>query len=167
MTEITIRRPDDWHVHLRDGALLEAVLPFTARQFGRAIIMPNLQPPITTADMAVAYRERILAALPEGTNFDPLMTLYLTDTTSPADIAAAKATGVVKACKLYPAGATTNSESGVTDLMKLVPTFQAMEVSCYRRCRPQPSARHACLVCPLFSAATRAHRANAAQGRRH
>jgi len=138
--ELTIKKPCDMHLHLRDDAVLNTVATLSAAWAGRAIIMPNLQPPITTADMAVAYRERILAALPEGTNFDPLMTLYLTDTTSPADIAAAKATGVVKACKLYPAGATTNSESGVTDLMKLVPTFQAMEVSCYRRCRPQPPA---------------------------
>ncbi|OED48705.1 dihydroorotase [Rhodobacteraceae bacterium (ex Bugula neritina AB1)] len=111
---LTIPRPDDWHLHLRDGAMLQAVLPETARHFGRAIIMPNLVPPVVTAAQAAAYRDRILAALPEGMAFEPLMTLYLTEDTDPADVAAAHASGLVKAVKLYPAGATTNSASGVT-----------------------------------------------------
>ncbi|MDC0657145.1 dihydroorotase [Leisingera sp. SS27] len=112
---LTIPRPDDWHLHLRDGAMLQAVLPETARHFGRAIIMPNLVPPVVTGALAAAYRERILAALPEGMAFEPLMTLYLTEDTDPADVAAAHASGLVKAVKLYPAGATTNSASGVTN----------------------------------------------------
>ncbi|KIC26396.1 MULTISPECIES: dihydroorotase [unclassified Leisingera] len=112
---LTIPRPDDWHLHLRDGAMLQAVLPETARHFGRAIIMPNLVPPVVTGDQAAAYRDRILAALPEGMAFEPLMTLYLTEDTDPADVAAAHASGLVKAVKLYPAGATTNSASGVTN----------------------------------------------------
>ncbi len=112
---LTIPRPDDWHLHLRDGAMLQAVLPETARHFGRAIIMPNLVPPVVTGAQAAAYRERILAALPEGMAFQPLMTLYLTEDTDPADVAAAHASGLVKAVKLYPAGATTNSASGVTN----------------------------------------------------
>ncbi|NVK14484.1 MAG: dihydroorotase [Rhodobacteraceae bacterium] len=112
---LTIPRPDDWHLHLRDGAMLQAVLPETARHFGRAIIMPNLVPPVVTGAQAAAYRERILAALPEGMAFEPLMTLYLTEDTDPADVAAAHASGLVKAVKLYPAGATTNSASGVTN----------------------------------------------------
>jgi len=112
---LTIRRPDDWHLHLRDGAMLQAVLPETARHFARAIIMPNLVPPVVRGDQAAAYRDRILAALPEGMSFEPLMTLYLTEDTDPADVAAAHASGLVKAVKLYPAGATTNSASGVTN----------------------------------------------------
>jgi dihydroorotase len=117
MTEsLTIRRPDDWHLHLRDGAMLPAVLPETARHFARAIIMPNLVPPVVTGDDARAYRDRIMAALPGGMAFTPLMTLYLTETTDPADVAAAHAEGLVTAVKLYPAGATTNSASGVRDL---------------------------------------------------
>ncbi|KIC33395.1 dihydroorotase [Leisingera sp. ANG-S5] len=112
---LTIPRPDDWHLHLRDGAMLQAVLPETARHFGRAIIMPNLVPPVVTGAQAAAYRDRILAALPEGMAFEPLMTLYLTEDTDPADVAAAHASGLVKAVKLYPAGATTNSASGVTN----------------------------------------------------
>ncbi len=116
MTAITLTRPDDWHLHLRDGAALHAVLPATARQMGRAIIMPNLLPPITTTEQALAYRQRILAALPQGSSFDPLMTLYLTDKTSAEEIERAVASGMVHAVKLYPAGATTNSDSGVTDL---------------------------------------------------
>ena len=126
--EIAIALPSDMHLHLRDDDVLNTVVSLSAAWAGRAIIMPNLQPPVTTADMAVAYHDRILAALPDGAKFEPLMTVYLTDSTTPDDIAAAKATGVVKACKLYPAGATTNSDNGVTDVMKLVPTFQAMEV---------------------------------------
>jgi dihydroorotase len=123
---LTFTRPDDWHLHLRDGAALAAVLPFTARQFGRAIVMPNLKPPVTTAAAALAYRQRILAALPAGSSFQPLMTLYLTDHTPPEEIKRAKDAGVV-ALKLYPAGATTNSAEGVTDLRKTYPTLQAMQ----------------------------------------
>ncbi|MDO9073696.1 MAG: dihydroorotase [Rubrivivax sp.] len=123
---VTLKRPDDWHLHLRDGAALAAVLPATARQFARAIVMPNLRPPVTTAAAALAYRDRILAALPDGSAFQPLMTLYLTDNTPPDEIARAKAAGVV-ALKLYPAGATTNSDAGVTDLRKCHATLQAMQ----------------------------------------
>jgi len=124
--QLTITRPDDWHLHVRDGAALAAVVPDTARQFARAIIMPNLKPPVTTAAQAVAYRERILAAVPKGGSFEPLMTLYLTDTLPPDEIARAKAAGVV-ALKLYPAGATTNSDAGVTDLRKTYKTLEAMQ----------------------------------------
>ena len=124
MKTITLTRPDDWHLHLRDDALMAAVLPDTARQFARAIIMPNLRPPVTTTAQAVAYRERILKALPQGMKFEPLMTLYLTDNTSAEEIRKAKASGVVQAVKLYPAGATTNSDAGVTDLRK---TYAALE----------------------------------------
>ena len=123
---ITLTRPDDWHLHLRDGAALAAVLPASARQFARAIVMPNLRPPVTTAAAALAYRERIAAALPAGSSFQPLMTLYLTDNTPPDEIVRAKAAGVV-ALKLYPAGATTNSDAGVTDLRKTYPTLEAMQ----------------------------------------
>ena len=124
--QLTITRPDDWHLHLRDGAALAAVLPHTARQFGRAIVMPNLKPPVTTAAQATAYRERILAALPPGAAFEPLMTLYLTDTLPPDEIHRAKAAGVV-AVKLYPAGATTHSDAGVTELRRTYPTLEAMQ----------------------------------------
>ncbi|MBE2243826.1 MAG: dihydroorotase [Burkholderiaceae bacterium] len=124
--QITITRPDDWHLHLRDGAVLAAVVPHTARQFGRAIVMPNLKPPITTTAQALAYRARIAAALPPGSRFEPLMTLYLTDTLAPDEIRRAKAEGIV-AVKLYPAGATTNSDAGVTDLRKTYPTLDAMQ----------------------------------------
>ncbi|WP_163851221.1 dihydroorotase [Pseudooceanicola aestuarii] len=123
---LLIHRPDDWHLHLRDGAMLRAVLPETARHFGRAIIMPNLVPPVVTSADAGAYRDRILAALPEGAEFDPLMTLYLTEGTDPADVAAAHASGLVKAVKLYPAGATTNSDSGVRDIDKVRPVLEVM-----------------------------------------
>lgn len=123
---LTIRRPDDWHLHLRDGAMLAAVLPETARHFARAIIMPNLVPPVVTAAQAAAYRDRILAALPEGMAFEPLMTLYLTEGTDPADVAAAHASGLVKAVKLYPAGATTNSQSGVRDFGKVQAVLEKM-----------------------------------------
>ena len=129
MQSITITRPDDWHLHLRDGAQMAAVLPDTARRFARAIIMPNLRPPITTVELARAYRERILAALPRGMVFTPLMTLYLTDHTSPAEIERARASGLVYAVKLYPAGATTNSQSGVTDLKKVSEVLAAMEAT--------------------------------------
>src|SRR3990170_8592298 len=118
MTQLTLIRPDDWHLHLRDGNHLRAVLPDTARRFARAIVMPNLQPPVTTADKALGYRARILAALPEGMKFAPLMTLYLTDRTTGDEIRRARQSGVVRAVKYYPAGATTNSESGVTALMQ-------------------------------------------------
>jgi dihydroorotase len=128
MTEsLTLTRPDDWHLHLRDGAALAAVLPDTARQFARAIVMPNLKPPVTTTALAAAYRERILAALPEGSDFEPLMTLYLTDNTSAEEIARAVESGFVHAVKLYPAGATTNSDAGVTDLKRCYPALEAMQ----------------------------------------
>jgi dihydroorotase len=116
---LTIRRPDDWHLHLRDGAMLKGVLPETARHFARAIVMPNLVPPVVTGDDAAEYRARILAALPEGASFTPLMTCYLTETTDPEDLARAHEIGVITAVKLYPAGATTNSASGVTDFNKV------------------------------------------------
>lgn len=124
--DLTIPRPDDWHLHLRDGAMLEAVLPETARHFGRAIIMPNLVPPVVTSAQAAAYRDRILAALPDGMSFEPLMTLYLTEDTDPEDVAAAHASGLVKAVKLYPAGATTNSASGVTNFDNVRPVLEKM-----------------------------------------
>jgi dihydroorotase len=129
MNSITLTRPDDWHLHLRDGAALESVLPYTARQFARAIVMPNLRPPVTTVERARAYRDRILAALARsGTAaFEPLMTLYLTDNTSPGEIAKASASGFVRAVKYYPAGATTNSDSGVTALERAFPALAAME----------------------------------------
>ena len=123
---LTITKPDDWHLHVRDGAALKTVVPHTAAQFGRAIIMPNLKPPVTTAALALAYKSRILAAVPKGVDFEPLMTLYLTDNLPPEEIVKAKAAGVV-ACKLYPAGATTNSDAGVTDLKKIYPTLEAMQ----------------------------------------
>ena len=124
--QITLTRPDDWHVHVRDGAALATVVPHTAAQFGRAIIMPNLKPPVTTAAQAVAYRERILAHVPKGAAFDPLMTLYLTDNLPPDEIKRAKDAGVV-ALKLYTAGATTNSDAGVTDIRKTYRTLEAMQ----------------------------------------
>jgi len=116
MNTLVLRRPDDWHLHLRDGAALRAVLPFTAARFARAIIMPNLAPPVTTTALALAYRQRILDALPEKSKFEPLMTLYLTDHTDPAEMRTAKASGKLWGCKLYPAGATTNSATGVTNI---------------------------------------------------
>ncbi len=125
--KLSITRPDDWHLHLRDGAALKAVLPDTARQFARAIVMPNLRPPITTTALAIAYRQRILDALPKGMSFEPLMTLYLTDNTTAEEIALAKASGIVHGVKLYPAGATTNSDSGVTNLGRCVLALEAME----------------------------------------
>ena len=123
---LVLRRPDDWHVHLRDGAMLKAVLPFTARQFGRAIIMPNLKPPVTKTADAAAYRDRILAALPAGHSFTPLMTAYLTDGTDADDLAEGFEDGVFAAAKLYPANATTNSAHGVTDLGKITPVLERM-----------------------------------------
>ena len=126
-SSLTLARPDDWHVHLRDGPALSAVAAHTARVFGRAIVMPNLKPPVATVAAAADYRARILAALPAGTRFTPLMTLYLTDNTTPAEIARAKATGFVHAVKYYPAGATTNSDSGVTALDRVYPALAAME----------------------------------------
>jgi dihydroorotase len=127
INQLKLTRPDDWHLHVRDGAAMESVIKHTARQFARAIIMPNLRPPVTTTEQAEKYRQRILQALPEGSEFQPLMTLYLTDGTSPGEIARAKNSGVVHAVKLYPAGATTNAESGVTQLQKTYPTLAAME----------------------------------------
>ncbi len=127
--QLTITQPDDWHLHLRDGEALDAVLPYTAAQFARAIVMPNLRPPVTTTAQALAYRERILAARPAdgpGRGFEPLMTLYLTDNTPPAEIERAQAAGIV-ALKLYPAGATTNSDAGVTDVRRTYPTLEAMQ----------------------------------------
>jgi len=123
---LTLRRPDDWHLHLRDGDMLRAVLPHTANHFARAIIMPNLVPPVVTGADAAAYKQRIMAALPEGSDFEPLMTLYLTEDTDPEDLAAAHASGLVKAVKLYPAGATTNSASGVSDFSKVAKVFEKM-----------------------------------------
>ncbi|MEJ2687725.1 MAG: dihydroorotase, partial [Gammaproteobacteria bacterium] len=125
--QITLTRPDDWHLHVRDGDVLDDVVPHTARQFARAIIMPNLKPPVTTTAQAVAYRERIVAAVPDGESFEPLMTLYLTDNLPAKEIAAAKASGVVHGVKLYPAGATTNSDSGVTDIERTYPALEAMQ----------------------------------------
>ncbi|MFC3627832.1 dihydroorotase [Paracoccus angustae] len=122
---ITLRRPDDWHLHLRDGAMLAAVAPHSAR-FGRAIVMPNLVPPVVTGAQAAAYRDRILAALPDGAALQPQMTLYLTDATDPADVVAAFQDGIIRAVKLYPAGATTNSASGVTDFDRVQPVLEAM-----------------------------------------
>ena len=124
--ELTITRPDDWHLHVRDGAALNTVVPHTAAEFGRAIIMPNLKPPVTTSAQALAYKQRILAAVPQGMKFEPLMTLYLTDNLPADEIARAKDAGVV-AAKLYPAGATTNSDAGVTDLRKTYKTLEAMQ----------------------------------------
>lgn len=124
---LTMTRPDDWHLHLRDGAVLAAVLPHSARQFARAIVMPNLKPPITTTALAADYRERILAALPAGAAFEPLMTLYLTDRTAPDEIQRAHASGFVHAVKLYPAGATTHSEAGLTALRHAWPALEVMQ----------------------------------------
>ena len=126
MTALRLRRPDDWHLHLRDGAQLAAVLPFTARRFARALVMPNLRPPMTTTAALGDYRARILQALPAGSAFEPVMTLYLTDRTPPAEIAAARASGFVVGAKLYPAGATTHSDAGVTSIDKVWGTLEAM-----------------------------------------
>ena len=123
---LTLRRPDDWHLHLRDGAMLQGVLPETTRHFARAIIMPNLLPPVVTGAQALAYRDRILAALPQGATFEPLMTLYLTEDTDAADVMAAAQSGLVKAVKLYPAGATTNSHGGVRDLTRVARVLETM-----------------------------------------
>jgi dihydroorotase len=127
MKTLTITRPDDWHIHVRNGDILKTVLPHTARQFARAIIMPNLKPPVTTVTQALLYREEILAALPQGTNFTPLMTLYLTAATTVADIKAAADSEHVYAVKLYPAGATTNSDAGVADIKTIYPLLAALE----------------------------------------
>lgn len=124
--ELTLTRPDDWHLHLRDGAALGAVLPHTARRFARAIVMPNLAPPLTTVEAVLAYRQRILDALPAGLAFEPLMTLYLTDRTAPQEIVRARESGLVVAAKLYPAGATTHSDAGVTDINRILPALEAL-----------------------------------------
>lgn len=126
ITELIIRRPDDWHLHLREGSMLKAVVPFTSAHFGRAIVMPNLIPPITLPEQAERYRQQILAAVPDGDNFEPLMTLYLTENAQPEDIERGAASGLVKGVKLYPAGATTNSDSGVQDLNKVMPVLEKM-----------------------------------------
>jgi dihydroorotase len=126
-TRITIRKPDDWHLHVRDGAMLKAVMPFTARHFGRAILMPNLVPPVITTKDAVAYRERVMAALPAGSSFKPLMTCYLTDDTDPDDVERGFKEGVFTAVKLYPAHATTYSAAGVTDYRNIMPVLERME----------------------------------------
>ncbi|MFZ1546823.1 MAG: dihydroorotase [Candidatus Nitrotoga sp.] len=126
--ELKLTRPDDWHLHLRDGSLMHSVLPDTARQFARAIVMPNLRPPVTTTEQAQAYRARILAALPGDSHFEPLMTLYLTDNTTAKEIRSAKQSGIVHAVKYYPAGATTNSDSGVTDIRKTYPALEEMQL---------------------------------------
>jgi dihydroorotase len=126
MTTLSILRPDDWHLHVRDGAALASVVGFTAARFGRAIIMPNLKPPVTTTDLAAAYRERILEALPAGSRFQPLMTLYLTNNTDPAEVDRAKASGFVYGFKLYPAGATTHSDAGVTDINRIDAVLERM-----------------------------------------
>ncbi len=125
--QITLTRPDDWHLHLRDGEALAAVLAHTARQFGRSIVMPNLKPPVVSVDQAAAYRARIVAALPAGASFEPLLTLYLTDNTPASEVTRAAASGFVKAVKLYPAGATTNSDAGLTDIAKAYGTLAEME----------------------------------------
>ena len=127
MQELIITRPDDWHLHLRDGALMQSVLPDTVRRFARAIVMPNLKPPVTTTSQAQAYRTRILAALPASSRFQPLMTLYLTDNTTATEVQRASASGVVYAVKLYPAGATTNSDAGVTDIRRAYPALEEMQ----------------------------------------
>jgi len=127
MQQLTITRPDDWHLHLRDGALMQSVLPDTARQFARAIVMPNLRPPVTNTAQALEYRQRILAALPANAAFEPLMTLYLTDNTSVDEIRKAHESGIVHAVKLYPAGATTNSDAGVTDIRKTYSALAEMQ----------------------------------------
>jgi dihydroorotase len=127
MQQLTITRPDDWHLHLRDGAMMQAVLPDTVRQFARAIVMPNLRPPVTTTGQAQDYRANILAVLPAGARFEPLMTLYLTDNTTAEEIKRAKQSGIVHAVKLYPAGATTNSDAGVTDIRKAYPALEEMQ----------------------------------------
>jgi dihydroorotase len=126
MRSITIRRPDDWHVHFRDGAVLRQVVPYTARVFGRAIVMPNLTPPVTTSAMTAAYRKRVVSAIPDRVSFTPLMTCYLTDDTDPSDLVSGHAEGVFTAAKLYPAHATTNSQHGVTDIEKIYPVLEAM-----------------------------------------
>ncbi|MFZ1828634.1 MAG: dihydroorotase [Candidatus Competibacteraceae bacterium] len=127
MDTLTLTRPDDWHLHVRDGDAMRAVVPHSARQFARAIIMPNLRPPVTTTTQALAYRKRIIAAVPTGLDFQPLMTLYLTDHTPPTEISQARDSGHIVACKLYPAGATTNSDAGVTDIRRINPVLEAMQ----------------------------------------
>ncbi len=125
-TELIIRRPDDWHLHLRDASMMDAVVPYSSADFGRAIIMPNIVPPVTTVEQAAQYRQKIMAAIPQLHDFEPLMTLYLTESSEPNKIASAAATGIIRAVKLYPAGATTNSESGVRDLKTVMPALEKM-----------------------------------------
>ena len=163
MQSLRILRPDDWHLHVRDGAQLASVLPFTARQFARAIIMPNLKPPVTTVAMAAAYRERILAALPAGARFEPLMTLYLTDTTSPQEIRAAQGSGFIVGAKLYPAGATTHSDAGVTAIEKIYPALEAMQDV---RARVPGARRSDRRRRRRLRSRARLHRSHSRQGRR-
>src|SRR3546814_5785567 len=145
MKTLTLRRPDDWHLHLRDGAVLEGVIGDTSRHFLRAIIMPNLVPPVVTTEDAAAYRDRILKALPEGDRFQPLMTLYLTEGTDPDDVAAGKASDLITAVKLYPAGATTNSHGGVRDLDKVMPVLERMAaIGLPDRKSPRLKYSHSC-----------------------
>jgi len=146
ITELTIRRPDDWHLHLRDGAMLQAVLPETARHFARAIIMPNLVPPVVTAAQARAYRSRIMDALPAEMTFEPLMTLYLTEDTDPDDVATAYADGTARAVKLYPAGATTNSSSGVATFDKVRPPHRPCQAASLWLCRDFHRPQHHVLL---------------------
>src|SRR5207248_1755718 len=153
MSTLVMRRPDDWHLHLRDGASLEAVLPFSAARFARAIVMPSLAPPVTSTEAALAYRGRILAALPPGARFEPLMTLYLTDATPAAEIERARASRCVLGCKLYPAGATTHSEARVTDVRRIDPVLARMALLAgglrpHHFCRPvlQAEADRAALM---------------------
>ncbi len=129
MNRLTITRPDDWHVHFRDGAEMQSVVPFSAKRFSRAIVMPNLEPPVVTVEQALAYRQRIIASLPAESRFQPLMTLYLTDNTTASEVTAASGTEQVYAAKLYPAGATTHSDDGVTDIKKIYPLCEAMAVA--------------------------------------
>ena len=143
--KISLRRPDDWHLHVRDGDAMRCVVPHTARQFGRAIIMPNLKTPVTDTDAALAYRERILGALPDGSRFEPLMTLYLTDNTTADEVHKAKASGLIHAVKLYPAGATTNSGSGVTDIANTYAALEAMQDSGMPLAK-SPSRRSMCSI---------------------
>jgi dihydroorotase len=147
----TLRRPDDWHLHLRDGAELRAVVNATASVFGRAIIMPNLRPPVTTVAAAAAYRERIVAALAPGVSFTPLMTLYLTDSTSADEVERARASGFVHALKYYPAGATTHSESGVTALERAYPARWSARAWCSRCTARSPIRTSTCSIASAYS----------------
>ena len=149
-SSLTLRRPDDWHVHLRDEQMLAAVLPATARDFARAIVMPNLKPPVTTTAQAAAYRQRILDALPAGLDFTPLMTCYLTEAVDPDNLAQGHATGVFTAAKLYPAGATTNSDAGVRELKRIYPKLWMRRSTCLtaRRCSSSATCSRSARLSP-------------------